>query len=263
MTRPDELAVAGRAAAHEIVRLEPLAERVADVSGSVGGFLAGFAEAVHTAARSAVAFSSVAFAPVNGNGLGDGAVAVYGLAAAPDPPGPGEARGAAGRRLAGRRTGSPPTDPVLLRHPLWTAVASGLPLHLHTGAPGAYRTAGQSDPLTLTGFATATAGLGTALVLLGSPPYHRHAAHLTSVFPHVYADLGSVLTHTGAGASAVLAQMLELAPFGKPLFSSGARGLPELHVVGARVFREAPARALAAGSPTGPGRPGTPGASPG
>ncbi|MFJ5226078.1 amidohydrolase family protein [Streptomyces sp. NPDC088400] len=246
LTRPDELAVAGQAAAHEIVRLEPLAERVADVSGSVAGFLAGFAEAVHTAARSAVAFSSVAFTPVDGNGLGngDGAVAGYGLAAAPDPPGPGEARGAAGRWLAGRRTGSPPTDPVLLRHLLWTAVASGLPLHLHTGAPGAYRTAGHADPLPLTGFATATAGLGTALVLSASPPYHRHTAHLTSVFPHVYADLGSALTHTGAGASAVLAQMLELAPFGKLLFSSGARGLPELHVVGARVFREALARVL-------------------
>lgn len=34
MTRPDELAVAGRATAHEIVRLEPLAERVADVSAA-------------------------------------------------------------------------------------------------------------------------------------------------------------------------------------------------------------------------------------
>ncbi|MFJ1746930.1 amidohydrolase family protein [Streptomyces sp. NPDC088116] len=238
LTRPDELAAAGRAAAHEIVRLEPLAERIADVSGSVGGFLAGFAEAVHTAARSAVAFSSVAFIPTDGSGSG------YGLAAAPEPPGPGEVRGAAGRWLAGRRPGSPPTDPVLLCHLLWTAVASGLPLHLHTGTPGAYRTAGRADPLPLTGFATATAGLGTALVLPASPPYHRRTAHLTSVFPHVYADLGSALTHTGAGASAVLAQMLEVAPFGKLLFSSGARGLPELHVVGARVFRQALARVL-------------------
>ncbi|MFD5058644.1 hypothetical protein [Streptomyces sp. NPDC058394] len=34
------------------------------------------------------------------------------------------------------------------------------------------------------------------------------------------------------------------APFGKLLFSSGAQGLPELHVVGARQFREALGRVL-------------------
>ena len=48
----------------------------------------------------------------------------------------------------------------------------------------------------------------------------------------------------GARAAAVLAEILELAPFGKILFSSGAHGLPELHVVGARLFREALARVL-------------------
>lgn len=75
-------------------------------------------------------------------------------------------------------------------------------------------------------------------------PYHRHAAHLAGIFPHVYADLGPALARTGARAAAVLAEILELAPFGKLLFSSGAHGLPELHVVGARLFREALGRVL-------------------
>ncbi|WP_267241360.1 amidohydrolase family protein [Streptomyces sp. PR69] len=222
LSGPSEIAAAGAAEAREIVRLELLAEQVADTSGTVESFLANLAEAVHGAAANAVAFTSVAGMTTP-------------LADAPEPPGPGEVRGAAGRWLAGRAVGDRLGDPVLVRHLLWIAVASGLPLQLHVGV---------ADPLVLSSFAAATAGLGTDLVLLGGYPHHRHAAHLTSVFPHVYADLGPALAHTGARAAAVLAELLELAPFGKLLFSSGARGLPELHVVGARSFREALGRVL-------------------
>ncbi|MGW2559701.1 amidohydrolase family protein [Streptomyces sp. NPDC001514] len=222
LTGLPEIAAAGAAEAHEIVRLEQLAEQVADTSGTVDAFLANLAEAVHGAADSAVAFTSVAGVR-------------HGLALAPEPPGPGEVRGATGRWLAGRQVRGRLTDPVLLRHLLWIAVASGRPLQLHVGV---------DDPLLLTDFAAATTGLGTDLVLLHGYPYHRHAAHLASVFPHVYADVGPALAHTGAGAASVLAEILELAPFGKLLFSSGARGLPELHVVGARIFREALGRVL-------------------
>lgn len=228
---PGEMAAMAGADAREIVRLEPLAVRAADTAVCVGGFLAGCAAAVHTAGTSAAGFSA-------------GAGAVRSAALDPEPPGPGEVRGAAGRWLAGRRAGDPLTDPVLLRHLLWTAVTARLPLQLHTGALGGPAPGEGGGPLALTGFATATAGLGVALVLLGTPPYHRHAARMTALFPHVYADLGPGLARTGARAAAVLAEVLELAPFGKLLFSSGARGLPELHVVAARVFREAVARVL-------------------
>ncbi|MBT2366715.1 amidohydrolase family protein [Streptomyces sp. ISL-10] len=219
---PAEIAAAGAADAREIVRLELLAEQVADTSGTVESFLANLAEAVHGAAGSAVAFTTVAGA-------------AGGAARDPKPPGPGEVRGAADRWIAGRRAGDPLTDPVLLRHLLWIAVASGRPLQLHLGA---------GDPVLLAAFAAATAGLGTDLVLLHGYPHHRGAARLASEYPHVYADLGPAVTRTGARAAAVLAEILELAPFGKLLFSSGARGLPELHVVGARTFRDAVSRVL-------------------
>jgi hypothetical protein len=237
LTGPAEIAAAAGADAGEIVRLEPLAEQAADTSGTVESFLANLAAAVHTAAASAVAFTS--------------AEAVrHGLEADPGPPGPGEVRGAAGRWLAGReaerraaRTGAggpgtpcaAPDDPVLLRHLLWTAIACGRPLQLQLRS---------TDPRRMAGFAAATAGLGSDLVLLHSYPHHRHAAQLASIHPHVYADAGAALTRTGARAAAVLAEVLELAPFGKLLFSSGAQGLPELHVVGARQFREALGRVL-------------------
>ncbi|MEV6248563.1 amidohydrolase family protein [Streptomyces sp. NPDC051742] len=222
LTGPAEIAATGAADAHEIVRLEPLAEQVADTSGTVEAFLANLSEAVHGAAAGAVAFASVA-------GVRQG------LAYTPDPPGPGEVRGAAGRWLAGRPAGGRLTDPVLLRHLLWIAVTTGRPLQLHTGDRG---------PASVAGFAAATTGLGTDLVLLHAYPYHRAAARLTGEHAHVYADLGPVLAHTGARAAAVLAEVLERAPFGKLLFSSGAHGLPELHVVAASVFRAAVGRVL-------------------
>ncbi|MCX5080967.1 amidohydrolase family protein [Streptomyces sp. NBC_00401] len=231
LTGPREMASAGDADAHEIVRLELLAEQVADTSGTVESFLANLAESVHAAAANAVAFTSVAGVR-------------HGLALAPQPPGPGEVRGAAGRWLAARRVGGPLTDPVLLRHLLWIAVASGRPLQLHAGLGEPGLCLDRTDPVLLTDFARATAGLGTDLILLHGYPYHRHAAHLAGIFPHVYADLGPALARTGARAAAVLAEILELAPFGKLLFSSGAHGLPELHVVGARLFREALGRVL-------------------
>ncbi|WP_327124320.1 amidohydrolase [Streptomyces sp. NBC_01727] len=237
LTGPAEIAVASGADARELVRLESLAEQIADTSGTVESFLANLAEAVHASAASAAAFTSVA-------------AARHGLEPDPGPPGPGTVRGAAGRWLAGReaerraaRTGgggpsapyAPLDDPVLLRHLLWTAVACGRPLQFHLHS---------TDPQRLAGFAAATAGLGSDLVLLHSYPYHRHAAQLASVHPHVYADVGAAPARTGARAAAVLAEILELAPFGKLLFSSGAQGLPELHVVGARQFREALGRVL-------------------
>ncbi|GAA1369010.1 amidohydrolase family protein [Streptomyces beijiangensis] len=222
LTGPEEMAAAGAADAREIVRLELLAEQVADTSGTVESFLANLAEAVHAASCTAVAFASVACVR-------------HGPALAPEPPGPGEVRGAAGRWLAARQVGGRLSDPVLLRHLLWNAVASGLPLQLRVGV---------GDPLLLTDFAAAATGHGTDLVLLHAYPYHRQAAHLASIHPHVYADLGPAVAHTGARAAAVLAEILELAPFGKLLFSSGGYGVPELHVVGARGFREALERVL-------------------
>ncbi|MEU8462877.1 amidohydrolase [Streptomyces sp. NPDC029003] len=221
---PEELGRAGNARAYEVARLELLAEQAADTSGTVAAFLANLGGAVHHAAAVAVAF-------------GCGAATGYARALDrdPGPPGPGEVRGAAGRWLAGRGRGESLRDPVLLRHLLWSAVTTGLPLQLHTAA---------REPGPLAGFVRATAGLGAPLVLLGGYPHHRHTARLAAAYPHVHADLGPALAATGARAAAVLAELLELAPFGKLLFSSGGRRLPELHAVGALVFREALGRVL-------------------
>ncbi|MFF0507950.1 amidohydrolase family protein [Streptomyces fimicarius] len=242
LTGPAELASAAGSQGREIVRLEVLAEQVADTSGTVDAFLVNLGEAVHTAASSAVAFTSDGTGgPVNAP-----CAAPF---AAPEPPGPVRVRAAAGRWLAGReaerrdaRRGAGDRDrrpvsvePELLDHLRWSVVACGLPLQLRLGA---------ADPARLADFAAATEGHGCDLVLLHGYPYHRQTAALAGRHPHVYADLGAVAARTGARAAGVLAEIMELAPFGKLLFSSGARALPELHLVGARQFREALGRVL-------------------
>ncbi|MFD8870212.1 amidohydrolase family protein, partial [Streptomyces sp. NPDC059590] len=167
----------------------------------------------------------------------------YGLDLDPTPPAPAPLRAAADRWLAARASGDPAAarvaDPVLLRHLLWSAAHTALPLQLHTGFGDPDLRLDRCDPLLLTDFIRAVRPTGCALILLHGYPYHRSAAYLAAVFPHVYADVGLALTHTGARAGAVLAEVLEVAPFGKVLFSTDAYGLPELYVVGARLFQEA------------------------
>ncbi len=230
LTGPDETAAAGGATGHEVVRLEALAERTATdhlgpgTADAAEAFLDALARAVSAAAESAVAFKSVA-------------AYRHGLALDPAPPGPDAVRPAAGAWLA---AGAPRlTDPVLLRHLVWLAVATGRPLQLHTGFGDPDLRLDHADPALLTDLVRATADTGTDLVLLHCYPYHRQAAYLAAVFPHVHADVGLTLTHVGPRATAVLAEFLELAPFAKLLFSTDAYGLPELYTVGSALFRTA------------------------
>ena len=81
-------------------------------------------------------------------------------------------------------------------------------------------------------------------MLLHCYPYHRGAGHLASAYPHVYLDVGLAINYTGARAAAVVAESLELAPFGKVLFSSDAWGPAELHYLGALLWRRATAAVL-------------------
>src|SRR6201986_5168215 len=80
---------------------------------------------------------------------------------------------------------------------------------------------------------------GVRVRLLYDNPYHREAGYLAQVFPHVYVDAGLATHNLGARAPALLAEALELAPYGKFLYSSDAFGLPELYYLGAALFRSA------------------------
>jgi predicted TIM-barrel fold metal-dependent hydrolase len=225
---PDALATAATARVRPVLRLESVAEEVAAAGVPAAGYAAAFAERLAAAAATAVAVKSIAAYRT-------------GLDLDPARPGPAEVTAAAGRWLAAATGPGRPrlADPVLTRHLLWAAVDLGLPLQLHTGFGDPDLRLHRADPALLSDFCAATAGSGTAIALLHCYPYHRQAAYLASVYPHVYLDVGLALNHVGARASAVLAETLELAPFGKLLYSSDAFGLAELYLLGALQFRRA------------------------
>ncbi|QMU71957.1 amidohydrolase family protein [Streptacidiphilus sp. P02-A3a] len=213
----------------EVVRLEHVAARLHG-STTAGGFAADFAAALALTAADAVAVKSVA-------------AYRYGLDLDPARPGPAETANAAALWLAAPDPRL--THPVLLRRLLWTAVELGLPIQLHTGFGDPDLELHRADPSLLVPFVRAVEPTGVPLVLLHGYPYHRQAAWLAQAFPHVHCDLGLTLSYTGAGAARVLGEFLELAPFGRIMFSTDAFGLPELHLTGAAAYRRALGSVLA------------------
>lgn len=227
----DELEQLGGAPAYEVVRLESVAEDVAARGVGADAFADAFAAALGERLRGAVATKSV--------------IAYrHGLDFDPAPPSRAEVTRAAGAWLAAG--GGRLDQPVLLRHLLWEALATGLPLQLHTGFGDPDEDLRRCDPALLTGFLRACAGTGAPVMLLHCYPYQRQAGYLANVFPHVYLDVGLAIPHVGRRASAVLAEVLELAPFHKLLYSSDAYGLAELYLVAAACFRQALAELLPA-----------------
>ncbi|RKT11183.1 hypothetical protein BX285_5118 [Streptomyces sp. 1114.5] len=218
-----ELAEAAGASVREVVRLETVAERV---TAGAEDWPRAVAEALAEAAGGAVAVKSVL-------------AYRHGLAAPAERPARSAVVAAAGARLRGGPERL--TDPVLLHHLLWTAVdvcaELGLPLQLHTGFGDPDLTLHRADPSLLADFVRAAEPSGVPLVLLHCYPYHRQAAWLAQAFPTVHTDLGLTASYTGPQVAAVLGEMLELAPFGKLLFSTDAYGLPELFLVGTCQFR--------------------------
>jgi uncharacterized protein len=133
-------------------------------------------------------------------------------------------------------------DPLISSWLAWTALEHSLPLQIHVGFGDRDLDLRRADPLRLTGFLRATERFGVPVLLLHNYPYHRSAAYLAQVYEHVFLDVGLAVHNAGALSRAVVRETLEIAPFGKLLFSSDAYGLAELYYLGALQFR----RALAA-----------------
>jgi uncharacterized protein len=224
----DELGELSGAQVREVVRLEAVAEQVALAGPAAADFAARFAEALWQRSAAAIAVKSIMAYRA-------------GLDFDPARPAAHEVTEAAGRWLgAVAGTGEARlTDPVLLRHALWTGIDRGLPVQLHTGFGDPDLRLHRSDPALVSDFLALTRHAGTPVVLLHCYPYHRQAGYLAQAYPHVYFDVGLALNYTGARAAAIVAEALELAPFGKLLYSSDAYGLPELVYLGALLWRRA------------------------
>jgi uncharacterized protein len=240
ITSPAELGQAAGATAYEIVRLEQVAEELAATGTGAAAFAGAFRDAL--AARTAD----------SGRVVGVKSIAAYrvGLELKAERPTDAEVSAAAGRWLAGAgHAGTPPrlAEEALHRFFVWCGVDLGLPVQFHVGYGDSDVDLHRCDPLLLTPLLRAISAFHVPVMLLHNYPYHREAGYLAQVFPHVYVDAGLATHNLGVRAPALLAEALELAPFGKFLYSSDAFGLAELYYLGAALFRTALSALFAAG----------------
>jgi predicted TIM-barrel fold metal-dependent hydrolase len=201
----------------EIVRLEQVAEQAA---ATAGDYVTNFRGILADRAANAVATKTVL---AYRGGL-DGDLSE---------PSPREVVEAAERWRHDGRTRL--TDRVLLRFGLHEALRIGKPLQFHIGLGDRDCNLNRTNPLALLDFLRHCGDI--PIVLLHCYPYEREAGYLAQAFNNVYLDVGLSVNHLGARAAAFLGRCLELAPFRKILYSSDAYGPPELHYLGARLWR--------------------------
>ena len=258
---PPEMAAVAGGQAHEIVRLEQVAESVAAVGTRASAFAGAFRETLAGRARHAAGVKSVAayrvgldlpaarptdaeVAAAAARWLGcpapAGSPGDSGSPKSPESPAPAGSPGAAGG--APRRA-----DPVLHTFLIWCGADLGLPIQFHVGYGDRDIDLHRCNPLLLTALLRAIEPAGVPVMLLHNYPYHREAGYLAQVFPHVYMDAGLATHNLGHRATALIAECLELVPFGKFLYSSDGFGLPELHYLGAVLFRRGLSSFLRAG----------------
>ncbi|WP_406628947.1 amidohydrolase family protein [Amycolatopsis sp. WGS_07] len=226
LTGTKDFAELAGARAHDIVRLEQVAEDVIRET-SAARFAEDFAAELDRRTSNAAGVKSIAAYRV-------------GLELSGERPKQAEVEAAAGRWLARIEAGEAVrlADEVLHRHLIWAGIDRRLPVQFHVGYGDSDVDLHRCDPLRLTSFLRATRDTGVPVLLLHNYPFHRNAAYLAQVFEHVFVDVGLITHNAGFRAPAILAETLELVPFGKLLFSTDAFGLAELYHLGTALFRQ-------------------------
>jgi predicted TIM-barrel fold metal-dependent hydrolase len=205
---PQQMGDTAAAGYAEVVRLERIAEQVAG-EGDPADFVVAFADRLDSHLSAAVGVKSIA---------------AYrcGFDIDPSRPSPDEVADAVQQWRRSTPTGTPLrlSDPVLVRHGWWEAIERAVPIQLHVGYGDPDVDLHRCNPLLLTDLLRLARGSGASFMLLHCYPFHREAGYLAHVFEHVYCDVGLAVTYTGAQSAQVIAESLELTPFGKALFSS-------------------------------------------
>jgi predicted TIM-barrel fold metal-dependent hydrolase len=235
-----ELERAADRPAHEIVRLEILAEELlapgAPTARSLARFLGGFEERVGTAMeRGAVAFRSIAAAR--------GGLWLFTESSQAD-------RRRAFTNLDKAASAARFEDAVLLpflvRRAAELASARQVPLQFATGIGDEDVYLPHADPGLLWPLLRDPRTEDCPVVLCGCYPYVGAAAHLAGTYPQVHMDLSPAIFLAEPIAARLVSEALGLCPPGKLLAGSGGRAYPESHWWGAVVWRQALARVLRA-----------------
>jgi uncharacterized protein len=217
VTDPVTLAGWSGGRAHEVIRLEQLAEQAARAAGDYAEAFGAILD--ERAARAVGTKSILAYRGGFDGDLSEPAAAQVAEAAQ-------RWRASGATRL---------TDRVLLRFGLHQALRLGKPLQFHVGFGDRDCDLRTANPLYLLDFLRQSGD--TPVVLLHCYPYEREAGYLAQAFANVYLDGGLSLNYLGARGPAFIARLLEMAPFRKIVYSSDGFGPPELHFLGATLWR--------------------------
>ena len=232
----DELRALAGVRVEEILRLEPLIERLILESTSFDGFVEAYRAVIgDLRARGIVGMKSVI---AYRTGLHVADVARDDAAAA------FATVHEQARRNGRLRIESKP----LLDHLVVIAVAESarqsVPIQFHTGLGDPDLDLTLVDPAALRFLFSERFRAAPIVLLHTGYPYVRSLAYLAAMFPNVYADMGEAILFAAGEATQIYRELLGLAPASKLLFSTDASLVPELYWVGARVGRRALGRVL-------------------
>ncbi len=232
----DELRGLAPCRIEEIIRLEPLIERLILAADDFDGFLDAYrASIADLRDRGIVGLKSVI---AYRSGLQLEAVDRPTAAAAFA----GVHEGA--RRAGTLRIESKPLLDYLVVMAVEEAARQGVPIQFHTGLGDPDLDLTKVDPAALRLIFSDRFRAAPIVLLHTGYPYVRSLAYLAAMFPNVYADMGEAILFAAGEATEITRELLGLAPASKILFSTDASLVPELYWVGARLGRRALGRVL-------------------
>jgi uncharacterized protein len=225
LTTPEQLTELGGRPASEILRLERLTEDLLETGTDPDDFPAAFRGALQEAVESPDVVGTKTIAAYRTNFDIDWSrptdVAVVEHA----------------RSLASQGSDLRVDSAVLIAFGVHEAAEHGLPVQVHVGFGDRDLDLNRTDPLLLLPLLRSMTPV--PVLLLHCYPFHRQAGYLAQAFDHVNFDVGLAINYLGSRSTALVGEALDTAPFAKQLYSSDAFGPPELHLLGAVLWRRA------------------------
>ncbi len=232
----DELRAIAPCRIEEVVRLEPLIERLIVESSGFSAFLDAYRAALaDLRARGIVGLKSViAYRTGLGIELVDRDEAARAFAVLRE-------QAIRDGRL---RIESKPLLDHLIVIAVEEAARQEVPVQFHTGLGDPDLDLTKVDPAALRLLFSDRFRRAPIVLLHTGYPYVRSLAYLAAMFPNVYADMGETILFAAGEATGIYRELLGLAPASKLLFSTDASLVPELYWIGQAIGRRALARVL-------------------
>jgi uncharacterized protein len=232
----DELRSLAPVRVEEVVRLEPMIERLILASDTFAGFIDAYRASISDLrSRGIVGMKSV-IAYRTGLHVAEVSAddAAKAFAAVSD----------SGRRAGTLRIESKPLLDHLVVIAVEEAARQNVPIQFHTGLGDPDLDLTLVDPAALRLLFSERFRAAPIVLLHTGYPYVRSLAYCAAMFPNVYADMGETILFAAGEATQIYRELIGLAPASKLLFSTDASLVPELYWVGARVGRRALTRVL-------------------